>query len=703
MKLLQTTCDKDGDWTPCIKAGDTVWYIMQAGYEEFQAVMDAAKGAGFNFAGKRDPVSGKYTGKKLWCTNDIDKAAKLHEYAIGDCRKALTERQVLLTTSLADSKKAATEENFPHPEGIDYFPFQKAGISYMMKRPDDVKGILLTDDMGLGKTIQGIGLYNTVSEIKTCLVICPATLKLNWKREFEKWSVKPVKVGIADSKICPLPEHGYNIVVTNYESVGKTNKKLSSIQWDLLIIDEAHYLKNMKTVRYQSIFATNSEKYKPIQSKKLILATGTPIVNCPAELWPLISAVDPEKWNQKTYWHYMKRYCNVHNNGYGMNYKSAGTDDKLNELQDILRQRCMVRRLKKDVHTELPPKIRQVVELEFDPDDEAVISAINQEHEFNSHKSGSDDAIELAVRAELAKASDSDEEYKTAIEAIGERVQVAFEEMAKVRHDTAVAKVPYCIEYIQDMLDSGQKIIIMAHHHDVVHAFAKKWPLESVTITGETKLDDRQRNVDRFQTDENCKLAICSIKAAGVGITLTASSTVVFVELDWVPGNITQAEDRAHRIGQTDTVNVYHLVLKESIDVNMAQTLISKQKVIEAALDKTMEREPVILTRDNAATKNTSRAKIAEQAKDISNWQILYVHQALKFLAADDGDYAKGVNGIGYNKIDTRIGHALAEQMQLTPKQGVLGMKIVKKYARQLPSELYEKIFNREKIESDGW
>lgn len=108
-----------------------------------------------------------------------------------------------------------------------------------------------------------------------------------------------------------FPEHGYNVVITNYESVGKTNAKLSAMQWDLLIIDEAHYLKNMKTVRYQSIFATDSEKYNPIQSKKLILATGTPIVNCPAELWPLISAVDPAKWNKKTYWYYMKRYCSV--------------------------------------------------------------------------------------------------------------------------------------------------------------------------------------------------------------------------------------------------------------------------------------------------------------------------------------------------------------------------------------------------------
>ena len=693
IKLIQTTCQSEGEWARWIKIGDPVWYCISDFCDK-----DEIKAAGFGFHGRKDD-SGKWVGKRVWYTNDIDKAAKLAQYAIGDCCKTLTERQVFLTSSLAGSKKAESSMDFPHPEGIDYFPFQKAGIEYLVKRT----GSMLTDDMGLGKTVQIIGVHNTISEIKNVLVICPATLKLNWKREFEKWSTKPIKVGIADSKVCPLPEHGYNIVITNYESVSKLNSRLIEVEWDLIAIDEAHYLKNVKTVRYQSIFG-NKDRFKKLRYKRIILATGTPIVNCPAELWPLISVVDPEKWNKGTYWYYMKRFCNVSNNGYGMNYKGAGSDERLQELQDILRQRCMIRRLKKDVLTELPPKIRQVVEIEWDENDDAVVSAIGNEMIYQKHAAGSDTAIEMAVKAELAKASDSDDEYKAAIEAIGERVKIAFEEMAKIRHDTAVAKVPYCIDYIDGILESGQKVIIMAHHHDVMRVFAKKWPLESVSIHGECTLQERQNAVDRFQTDENCKLAICSIKAAGVGITLTASSTVVFVELDWVPGNITQAEDRAHRIGQVDIVNVYHLVLKNSIDVNMAQTLIEKQRVIETALDKTLEKEPVILTRDNAATKNTSRKKIVEQAADISQWQILYVHQALRYLASDDGDYARGLNGIGYNKIDSGIGHSLAEQERLTAKQAILGIKIIKKYKRQLQEDLYNKIFLRSgEDESEKW
>jgi SNF2 family DNA or RNA helicase len=696
LKLIETTCQKEGEWSAWVKVGDTVWYLLTVDWDDSQKAKEVAKSANFNFSGMKDPVTGVWKGRKLWYTNDFDKAAKLSDYAIGDCRKKLTERQVMLTSSLADSKKADTDEDFPRPEGLNYYPFQKAGISYMLKRPEEIKGILLADDMGLGKTIQGIGVYNSVPEIKTCLVICPATLKLNWQREFQTWLTKKSKVAIATPKTVPLPEHGYDIIITNYETMAKINKKIAHIVWDLVIIDEAHYLKDTKTLRYQSIFPTDIDKFKDrafqkLQYKKIILATGTPIVNKMKEMWPLITICDPVKWNQKTWYYYNKRYC----------YDDSPA--KLQELQQNWRQRFMIRRLKVDVLKELPPKIRQVVELEWREDDNDVICAMSLENAYLKAKAGSDDAIELAVRAELAKASDSDDEYKAAIEAIGERVKIAFEDMAKVRHDTAVAKIPYCVDYIENLLDNGQKIIIMAHHHDVVHAFAKKWPLESITISGETKMDDRQKNVDRFQTDNNCRLAICSIKAAGVGITLTAASTVVFVELDWVPGNITQAEDRAHRIGQTDTVNVYHLVLKESIDVNMAQTLISKQKVIEAALDKTMELEPVILTRDNAATKNTSRAKIAEQAKDITQWQILYVHQALKFLANDDGDYARGLNGIGYNKIDTAIGHSLADIPQLSPKQAVLGMKICKKYKGQLPSEIYNKIYKSEEVERETW
>ena len=702
MKLLQTTCDKDRDWTPWIKAGDTVWYIMTAGWDENQKAVGAAKGAGFNFSGKKDPASGKWTGKKLWCTNDIDKAAKLADYAIGDCRKALTKRQLLLTTSLADSKKADTTMYFPHPEGIDYFPFQRAGIEYVVKRPPEIKGTIIGDEPGVGKTIQAIGVYNTVHEIKTCLIICPAKLKFNWKREFNKWKTKSSKVAVADTKVCPLPEHGYDIVITNYDSLPKLNKKLAAVEWDLLVVDEAHNYRNVGTQRWESFQGNSDKGWLPINGKMLLLLTGTPIFNRPKELWNLISLADPDKWNTRTAYMYLKRYCNASRTAYGLDTKGHGDDDKLAELQTILRQRCMIRRLKVDVLTELPAKIKQVVTLEYDEDDIVAKNALEHEKMYKNHNE--DDMFKAAVNAELLKASDNEEEYRAAIENIVNENKARFSEMAKIRHETAVAKIPYAIEYVEGLLESESKIVVFAHHQDVLLAFAKKFPLNSITIDGDTSPQNTQLRVDRFQTDENCNVALISIQAGGVGLTLTAANYGVFVEMDWVPGINSQAGDRLHRIGQLKTVCLMFLILEDSIDAHIAQACVEKQEVIDKVLDgEYTPPEVTIITRDNAATKNTSRAKVAEQAKDISNWQILYVHQALKFLANDDGDYAKGVNGIGYNKIDTAIGHSLAEQVQLTPKQAILGMKICKKYSRQLPSELYDKIFNREKIESDGW
>jgi SWI/SNF-related matrix-associated actin-dependent regulator 1 of chromatin subfamily A len=665
MKLVQAVAKEAGQWARWIKAGQIVWYAMSTYAEK-----DIPKGAGFSW--QKD--------MKLWFTGDRDKAAKLAEYATGDWGKELMDHKVFLTGSLAGSRQSVSYSSYPHPEGIDYYPFQRAGIDYMVKR----NNTLLADDMGLGKTIQAIGLINVDDTIQTVLVICPKTLKLNWQREFERWLVRKRKIGQADTKICPLPEHGYDIVIVHYDAIGKINRQLSSVKWDLMIVDEAHYIKNRKTVRYKSILGDIDSGYVRIEAKRRVFATGTPICNYPSELWPLISVVDPQRWNDETFWYYHKRYCDVSNNGYGMNFKGAASEERLNELQIKLRETCMIRRLKSEVLTELPPKVRQVVELEYDEDDENVIRALAQEGQYYDRVNDREGQEELAARVELAKASDNDDEYRAAIERLSSQNKYAFEEMARIRHDTAVAKIPYAIEYVKGMLETVNKIVVFCHHRDVGDAFAKSWPLESVSIHGDVTPEDRQIAVDRFQDDPLIKLAIVSIKAGGVGITLTAASNEVFAELDWVPGNVTQAEDRCHRIGQSDVVNVYHLVLADSIDVKMARTIIEKQAVIEAALDKIAEIEPITVTRDSAATKSSSRKQIAEVAEKLTEIEILEIHRQLRYLAGNDRDWARAENGIGFNKIDGKIGHELADLSRLSPRQAALGQRVCKKYSKQL-------------------
>lgn len=667
MVLHHTIDNGTGEWARWIRKGESIYWCDSSFVEK-----GIPKEAGFTW--HRD-------GKKVWFTGDKDRAAKLVDYAVdgnAEWAKELSAIKIGAAASLVGSRQSVSYSDFPHPEGMDYFPFQKAGVEYLAAR----QNALLADEPGLGKTIQVLGLINTDTTIKKVLVICPKTLCLNWQREAEKWLVRPVKIGIATPKLVPECD----FMITNFETVGKINGQLSGIEWDLLCIDEAHFLKNKKTIRYRSIMgdsvrSKNEKKYDRIPAKRKVFATGTPICNRPAELWPLISAVDPDKWNEKSFWYYHKRYCNATQTRYGMDFSGAASPEKLSELQVILRERCMIRRLKSKVLTDLPPKIRQVVELEYDEDDGAVCAALTHEREYQDRVSGGMD--EAQAKLELAKASDNDSDYAAAIAKVGEENSFAFEEMARVRKETVEAKLPYAIEYIKEQLETLPKVVVFAHHHLAIEGFAKAFPLESVSIYGEIRPEDRQKAIDRFQNDPNCRIAIVSIMAGGVGITLTAASHVYFIELDWVPGNVTQCEDRCHRIGQQDAVNVYHLVLRGSIDVKMANTIISKQKIIEAALDKIMEREPVTLSGEGA-TKKSSRKAISEEAEMLTAGDIESIHADLKFLAEHDQDHAQFQNGIGFNAIDGRIGHELAERQRLTAKQAALGKMILRKYKRQL-------------------
>jgi hypothetical protein len=237
---------------------------------------------------------------------------------------------------------------------------------------------------------------------------------------------------------------------------------------------------------------------------------------------------------------------------------------------------------------------------------------------------------------------------------------------------------------------------VMIWHHDVANALKAHFGAASVMVTGETAQRDRMAEVDAFQTNPAKTLFIGSIKAAGVAITLTAASLVVFGELDVVPGNMTQAEDRAHRRGQDQSVLIQHLVLDGSYDQRAAEILVEKQRNLDAALDdqeRLPDVEPVdVPPADKAgpsATRTVTQAQVAEEAVKISPEAVVAVHAALRALAGIcDGAFA--LDDMGFNRMDTRVGKSLAMAHQLTRKQAVLGRTIVRKYHRQLPTELME-------------
>ena len=654
-----------------IKVGDV--YEAHTTYEE-RAI---PKSAGFRW----NPSI------KRWTTSKVEIAAKLRDYASGPTKATLTRADNARKSAFAASSATNSTADIPKPEGLEYLPYQRAGIEFALGKD----AVLIGDEMGLGKTIQALGVINSTPKAKKILIIVPASLRLNWQREAEKWLVnKDLSIGIAIGSKWPDTD----VVIINYDILTKHKAQLRKRVWDVLICDEAHYLKNPKAARTKQVFGDWRYKEKvwkidPLKAKRRVLLTGTPIVNRPIELWGLANYLDPEEFNN--FFAYARRYANAHNNGWGWDFSGA---DNLDELQEKLRTRFLVRRLKKDVLKDLPAKRRQIIELPANGASKLVAA----EQAAWSAQEERLSALKLAV--DLSKISEDPEAYQRAVAALRDGATAAFEEMSKARHDTALAKVSYVIDHVADAAESG-KVLVFAHHLDVVAGLAdglRAKGLKVVTLTGSDSLLSRQAAVDSFQDDDETKVFIGNIRAAGVGITLTASSHVVFAELDWVPANLSQAEDRAHRIGQTNSVLVQHLVLEGSLDQQIASQLVTKQQVIDAALDEEVDLDfkvPTIPghggTPEEADVVSFTEIKKFEKEKghDISPEQQAAIHDCLRILAGVcDGAFSR--DDIGFNGVDTAFGHSLAAQDSLSPKQAFFGQKIIRKYHRQLPAALLE-------------
>ena len=471
--------------------------------------------------------------KKEWWTNDLEKAKTLSQYADLFANKEISKRDEIKQESLTKSRATDSMLDIPSPEGLEYYPFQKAGIEYAINHPN----VLIADEMGLGKTIQVLGLINHQQIKDKILIICPASLKHVWLNEANKWLISDYNIQVINSK--DKFDNEANIIIINYDILNKF-PQLSTIKWNLLVADECHKIKNHKTKRAAFV--------QRLQANRKAFLTGTPIVNRPIELYSIIAQLG---FNMG-FWDYAYQYCDAQNNGYGWDMSGASN---LEDLQKKLRQSLMIRRLKKDVLTELPDKVRQIIELPSNGLSEQIAKEKTVLRQFKDVKNYSD-------------------------------VSIAFEEIAKIRRETAIKKVPYIIDYIKEILKNTDKVVVFAHHKDVVNKIWIEFKDKAVKLTGDNTQSERQKAVNEFQNNNNIKIFIGSIQAAGVGLTLTAADTAIFVELDWVPGNITQAEDRIHRIGQTNSVLIQHIVVNESIDAKLAKTIIEKQKIIEQTLNK---------------------------------------------------------------------------------------------------------------------
>lgn len=483
---------------------------------------------------------------KSWETNAYSIAQKLAQYADEKAQKELAHRAKIIE----QSKSANVEDIFlmggeiPVPPTRQYLPYQKAGIVFAAHH----ENCLIADEMGLGKTIQAIGLINYL-RLKKVLIICPASLKENWARECEAWLAQPLSLRIAKKP----EDFNAAIVIINYDILVKYKRLIDNTSFELLICDESHYLKNGQALRTKTVFG--SKEQSPILAPRKLFLTGTPILNRPIELWTMLK-------NTKIFdnWvYYIKRYCAGYEDDYGWVTSGASNTE---ELGEILREKIMIRRTKTEVLTELPAKIRQIIYLEADKE---VSNLVAQEKEI----------IKL-------HGADFNEE------SIGKMQNsvAAFSELAHVRKQTALKKCNAIPEAICDILEQKECCVVFTHHVEVAHTLSRLVGENNIScevFSGETSLERRQQIVDDFQNGK-IQVFIGTTLAAGVGITLTRASTVLFVELEWTPALIAQAEDRLHRIGQKDCVHCLYYLYDHSIDAMIAKKMVSKEKIIEEIL-----------------------------------------------------------------------------------------------------------------------
>ena len=454
----------------------------------------------------------------------------------------------------------------PHNLKIQPYPYQLKGIA----RGLELKRFMNCDEPGLGKTLQSIATIN-LADAFPCLVICPSSLKINWLREWEKFTDKKAMIltdKVRDTWTFFFQTGMHQVFIVNYESLKKyfVQRIKKAEGWTLrdvefrnsinlfksVIIDESHRCKSASTqqAKFCKGICTGNDW--------VIELTGTPVVNRPKDLIPQLAILNRME-DFGGYKPFVNRYCS------GQREAS-----NLKELNFNLWQYCMFRREKSLVLTDLPDKIRQVNTCEITNRKEYMDAERDLIMYLQKYKDADDDKIEKALRGEVMV-----------------RINI-------LRQISARGKVRDVIEFVKDFRENGKKIILFCSLHEVVDQLKRYFPT-AVSVTGRESPDMKQRAVDAFQNNPKVDIIICSIKAAGVGLTLTASSNVAFVEFPWTYADCCQCEDRAHRIGQKDSVTCYYFLGRRTIDEKVYRIIQEKKNIANAVTGSTEDIEENIV------------------------------------------------------------------------------------------------------------
>lgn len=427
-------------------------------------------------------------------------------------------------------------EKYSHRPPLEH---QKEAVKSLVEN----KKFILADDMGLGKTTSTI-IAALETGAKKILIICPASLKINWQREIENYSDEPTSI-IEGKKW----EDGtfiiinYDIIKNFHDEKKKTDSVLLKTKFDLVIIDEAHYIQNKQAQRTKLIndFVSNVDR--------LWLLTGTPITSRPINYFNLLNLIECPV--AKNWMAYVKRYCNGFQFQAGRRkiWNVSGASN-LEELRDRTAP-LVLRRLKENV-LDLPDKIITPVYLRLKSKE---YEALMGEYYDWYDKNGDSDSLTLQ-----------------------------FTKLTKVRQVIAEEKVPSTIEICENIIEQGKKVIVFTNFTKTLEMILEHFGKSAVRLDGQMSQKERQLSVDRFQNDESVMVFVGNIKAAGVGITLTAGEAVVMNDLSFLPSDHSQAEDRSYRYGQKNNVLVYYPIFDNTVEGIIYDILKKKKDIFETVM-----------------------------------------------------------------------------------------------------------------------
>lgn len=478
----------------------------------------------------------------------------------------------------------------------ELYPFQKQGVKTMLHLHSNV---LLADEMGLGKTPQASSYLRYEKDCFPALIVCPASLKENWKKEIKTWSGQDAYVieGRTAGKLSKEFLQKYPVIIINYDILGVDNKqqkqelqklkeKLKRLKTKVKIVrtneekqainqkiymyrtminntiikvdgwcdeiikfnfktiigDEIQYISGIDTTRTRAM----NQICNALSESKKIFISGTPYETKTAQFYPALHLLRPDYFNNE--YKYKMRYCDPVKTFFGWKFEGLSNAEELHQIIS----KFMIRRLKKDVLKDLPPKVRSVVPMKIKSSDRKIYDQCDQELE----------------------------------KSIINKEKNALSKLEALKQASFKAKLNSMIQWIKDYLEVNEKLVVFIWHQEACEILEKEFADISVSITGKTPSKQRDAIKEKFQNDPKVRLFIGQIKSAGVGLTLTKSRAVAFLEFGNTAPGMEQAEDRVHRIGQkADSVLAYYLVMENSVDESIMEVLNRRNKDLKMVLN----------------------------------------------------------------------------------------------------------------------